>query len=184
MDDWKHKFDGTLKKILTIIESVVAVVVTVVLVAVLAVAVFRMLSEPTALLEEEYLAEFLHNMLNIVVGLEFVKLLMHVTPENVLEVLIMAVARHFVVGSGSASENLLNVVCIMLCITGTIAIRMLRMTDRDLDKAELKAKAEEARERAKQKAMKKAMDRLEGKENPAKEVPAEAQAEKEVQNQI
>ena len=52
-------------------------------------------------------------MMDIVIGLEFVKLLMHLTPGNILEVLTMALSRGIIVNHGSAVENLMSIACII-----------------------------------------------------------------------
>ena len=123
---WKHKFDRRLEKTMHLLESIIAAFAMIVLVYVMCVQMWEVVSHPSHLLEEHGINHFLHQMLTIVVGFEFVKLLMHVTPDNILEVMIMAVARHFVVGSGTALDVLLNVIAVMLCIGGIIFIRMVR----------------------------------------------------------
>ena len=123
---WKHRFDRRLEKTMHLLESIIAAFAMVVLVYVMCMQMWGVLSHPSHLLESEGLNHFLHELLTVVVGFEFVKLLMHVTPDNVLEVMIMAVARHFVVGSGSALDTLLNVIAVMLCIIGIIAVRAVQ----------------------------------------------------------
>ena len=70
----------------------------------------------------EYFADvnhMLHNLLTIVVGLEFVRMLIDTTPSNVLEVLTVAITRHVVL---SHDDPWSNVACIA-CIAGLFAIR-------------------------------------------------------------
>ena len=139
---WKHKFDRRLEKAMHLMESVIAAFAVIVLVYVLCVQMWEVISHPAHLLQDDGINHFLHEMLTIVVGFEFVKLLMHVTPDNILEVMIMAVARHFVVGSGSALDTLLNVVAVMLCIGSIIFIRELRERKRRMLEKEAHANAE------------------------------------------
>ena len=61
----------------------------------------------------------LHNLLTIVVGLEFVRMLIDTTPANILEVLTVAITRHVVL---SHDDPWSNVACIA-CIAGLFAIR-------------------------------------------------------------
>ncbi|MBQ1290126.1 MAG: transporter [Lachnospiraceae bacterium] len=62
---------------------------------------------------------FLERSLNLVIGIEFVRMLIKHTPGSVLEVLMFAIARHMVLDGGSAVENLLGVAA----IAGIFAIR-------------------------------------------------------------
>lgn len=52
--------------------------------------------------------------LDIVIGIEFIKMLAKHSPGSSLEVLLYAIARHLVVGHDSALENLLSVGAIAL----------------------------------------------------------------------
>ena len=61
----------------------------------------------------------LHNLLTIVVGLEFVRMLIDTTPANILEVLTVAITRHVIL---SHDDPWSNVACIA-CIAGLFAIR-------------------------------------------------------------
>jgi len=73
---------------------------------------------------------YLQNMLTIVVGLEFVRMLINLTPANTLEVLIVAIARQVIVDH---SEPLTNIACV-LCIGGLFAIRRFLISKKDLQK--------------------------------------------------
>ena len=57
---------------------------------------------------------FLERSLDIVIGIEFIKMLAKHSPGSSLEVLLYAIARHLVVGHDSALENLLSVGAIAL----------------------------------------------------------------------
>lgn len=57
---------------------------------------------------------FLERSLDIVIGIEFIKMLAKHSPGSSLEVLLYAIARHLVVGHDSALENLLRVGAIAL----------------------------------------------------------------------
>ena len=57
---------------------------------------------------------FLERALDIVIGIEFIKMLAKHSPGSSLEVLLYAIARHMVVGHESAVENLLSVGAIAL----------------------------------------------------------------------
>ena len=53
------------------------------------------------------------------VGLEFIRMLIDLTPANTLEVLIVAIARHVIL---SHDDPLSNLACV-ICIAGLFAIR-------------------------------------------------------------
>ena len=57
---------------------------------------------------------FLERSLDIVIGIEFIKMLAKHSPGSSLEVLLYAIARHMIVGHEPAVENLLSVVAIGL----------------------------------------------------------------------
>ena len=62
---------------------------------------------------------FLQNVLTIVVGLEFVRMLIDLTPANTIEVLIVAIARQVILTHNNPWANLASV----LCIAGLFATR-------------------------------------------------------------
>ena len=55
---------------------------------------------------------YLHQILTIVVGLEFVRMLIDLTPANTIEVLIVAIARHVILNHNNPWSNLACVICI------------------------------------------------------------------------
>ena len=67
----------------------------------------------------EETSHILHNLLTIVVGLEFVRMLIDTTPANILEVLTVAITRHVVLEHDDYWSNLACVAC----IAGLFAIR-------------------------------------------------------------
>ena len=114
MHEVKEKIDLVLEKMLIVLETIIALFAVVVLVGLLVMEIYHICTEPTVFLAgEDTVTEYLHEMLTIVVGLEFVKLLMHLTPANILEVLIMAISRGIIVSHGDAVENLLSILCIV-----------------------------------------------------------------------
>lgn len=58
--------------------------------------------------------DFLVHALDIVIGIEFVKMLAKHSPGSVLEVLLTAIARNMIVGHGDALQNLISVGAIAL----------------------------------------------------------------------
>ena len=65
------------------------------------------------------LSHILHSLLGIVVGLEFVRMLIDTTPSNIIEVLMLAITRHVVLSHEDPVSNLLSI----LCIAALFAVR-------------------------------------------------------------
>ena len=55
--------------------------------------------------------------MSLVVGVEFVKMLVKHTPDNVVEVLIFAISRHLIVYHLTMWEMLIGIVCIAVLFT-------------------------------------------------------------------
>lgn len=114
MHEMKEKIDKRIGRYLIILETAIAILTVFVMVCLLVEEIWLMFRYPSHLLEaENSVTTYLHHMLDIVIGLEFVKLLMHLTPGNILEVLTMALSRSIIVNHGSALENLLSIACII-----------------------------------------------------------------------
>ena len=112
MHEVKEKIDKVIEKILIIIETAIAIFSVLVLGGQLVELVRYIVTDPSAFLSgENAVTDYLHHMLNIVIGLEFIKLLLHLTPANILEVLTMAISRGIIVNHGSAIDNLLSIIC-------------------------------------------------------------------------
>ena len=111
-----HKVEHFFRRILHFIERVIAAVTVVVFLIALALELYQMLMVQGYLTD---LSTYLHNLLTIVVGLEFVSMLIPTTPANVLEVLTVAITRHVIL---SHDDYWSNVACIA-CIAGLFAIR-------------------------------------------------------------
>ena len=63
---------------------------------------------------EAEIRTFLERSLDIVIGIEFIKMLAKHSPGSSLEVLLYAIARHMIVGHEDAVQNLVSVVAIAL----------------------------------------------------------------------
>ena len=114
MHELKGKIDKKLSSVLMFLETLLAIFSVLVLVGLLVEHVWFVICNPDHLLgAENSVTTYLHHMMDIVIGLEFVKLLMHLTPGNILEVLTMALSRGIIVNHGSAVENLMSIACII-----------------------------------------------------------------------
>ena len=111
-----HKKTDWIHKVLHFLEWLIAIITLVVLVGMLGLEFYRMFTT------EGYFSTihtYLHNILTLVVGLEFVRMLLDMTPANTLEVLIVAIARQVII----THENPWSNVASVLCIAGLFAIR-------------------------------------------------------------
>ena len=111
-----HRVEHFFRHILHFFERVVASITLIVLIIALGFEVYTLIINPSHLTD---INEFLHNILTIVVGLEFVRMLIDTTPANILEVLTVAITRHVIL---SHDDYWSNLVCIA-CIAGLFAIR-------------------------------------------------------------
>ena len=113
MNEIKHKIDQLIEKFLILLETLIAIASMVVLVGLLVMEFGHIFTDLSFFHKDDAVSHFLHEILSIVIGLEFVKLLMHLTPANILEVLTMAIARGIIVNHGTAVDNLLSIACII-----------------------------------------------------------------------
>ena len=109
--------DYTLRWLLHYIERIIAVMTILALLGALGVEIYHMIASGAAYFAD--VETMLHHILNIVVGLEVVRMLIDTTPANILEVLTVAITRHVVL---SHDDPWSNVACIA-CIAGLFAIR-------------------------------------------------------------
>lgn len=117
----EHLFRHTLH----ILEQVVAGIIIVALVIALGEEVWKVF------IQRAYVGElnaFLHHVLTIVVGLEFVRMIIDTTPASILEVLTVAITRHVILSHDDPWSNL---ACIA-CIAGLFAIRRFLIRHEEL----------------------------------------------------
>ena len=105
------------RRALHFIERFIAILTILALLGALVVEICTMITSGTAYFAD--VNHMLHNLLTIVVGLEFVRMLIDTTPANILEVLTVAITRHVVLSHDDPWSNL---ACIA-CIAGLFAIR-------------------------------------------------------------
>ena len=111
-----HKVEHIFRRILHTLERIVAAITLIALLAALGLEIFRCVTN------FEYFSDIGHvldNILTIVVGLEFVRMLIDTTPANILEVLTVAITRHVILSHDNALSNLASIAC----IAGLFAIR-------------------------------------------------------------
>lgn len=134
-DNFHHhvgKIEHIYRKILHTLELVIAGVTIIGLVAVLIYTVVQAFYTPTIFQDTNH---FLHSVLTVVVGLEFVRMLIDMTPANTIEVLIMATARYIIMNHENPTTLLVGV----LCVGGLFAVRrfLIPRSDLTLDMVEI-----------------------------------------------
>jgi uncharacterized membrane protein (DUF373 family) len=112
-----QKVERVFRKILHWLEGIIAAITLIVMVAMIFQEVYYMLTDTATYFSS--LSTFLHSFLNILVGLEFVRMLIDLTPGNTIEVLIVALARQVII----SHEDPISNVCCVLCIAGLFATR-------------------------------------------------------------
>ena len=122
-----NKFNKFFYVLVHVLEYLIAVLTIVVLLGLLAFEVYKMFTVSGYFATAD---TYLKNILTIVVGLEFVRMLINLTPANTLEVLIVAIARQVIINHESA---LSNIVCV-ICIGGLFAIRKFLISKSDYKK--------------------------------------------------
>ena len=112
-----RRVEHIFRRALHVMEQIIAAITVIALLGALGLELYHMFTTG-----REYFADvshMLHNLLTIVVGLEFVRMLIDTTPANLLEVLTVAITRHVVL---SHDDPWSNMACIA-CIAGLFAIR-------------------------------------------------------------
>lgn len=121
----QKKLERIIHKTVHILEFIIAIITMVVLVGLLVYEIYRMFTT------DGYFSDaniYLHHILTLVVGLEFVRMLINMTPANTLEVLIVAISRQVIVNH---DNWLSNIVCV-ICIGGLFAIRRYLIPKADM----------------------------------------------------
>ena len=111
-----HRVEHVFRRILHTIERIIAAVTLIILMICLGFEIYKMVLDVSYLTD---ISNYLHNVLTIVVGLEFVRMLIDTTPASILEVLTVAITRHVILSHDDPWSNL---ICIT-CIAGLFAIR-------------------------------------------------------------
>ena len=120
-----HRLEHIFRRILHWIERAVAFITIVVMLVALAVELYTMITTKGYLSD---ISNYLHNVLTIVVGLEFVRMLIDTTPASILEVLTVAITRHVILSHDDPWSNLACVAC----IAGLFAIRRFLVRRKEL----------------------------------------------------
>lgn len=119
------KTDTFIHKVVHIIEVVIAVLTLIVMIGLMGFELYKMFTVSGYF---DTASTYLHHVLTIVVGLEFVRMLINMTPANTLEVIIVAISRQVIVNHDNALSNIACVVC----IAGLFAIKRFLIPKEDM----------------------------------------------------
>lgn len=111
-----HRVEHFFRRVLHFVERVIASITVIALLVALGIEVYSMFTAADYFSDPSHM---LHNLLTIVVGLEFVRMLIDATPANILEVLIIAITRHVIL----EHDDPWSLVCCIACIAALFAIR-------------------------------------------------------------
>jgi len=117
LDKHDHRVEHFFRRVLHNIERIIAAVTLIVLLIALGWELYKITDLGMAYFSD--IGNYLHNVLTIVVGLEFVRMLIDTTPASILEVLTVAITRHVVL----SHDDPWSIVACIACIAGLFAIR-------------------------------------------------------------
>lgn len=132
IDHLHNKSADFIHRMLHVIEKVIAFMTLAVLIGMLLVEAYKLVADVNKMFTVPAyfisLDSYLHNILTIVVGLEFVRMLLDMTPANTIEVLIVAISRHVILSHDNALSNVASI----LCIAGLFATRRFLIPKREM----------------------------------------------------
>lgn len=108
-----NKISHIIFKFVQAFEVVVSLIIAIVVVFMLYNLIVSILKTDILAMNSAEFSSFLSSALTLVVGLEFVKLLCQHTPENLIDVLLLAISRQIVVEHHETFSLLLGILSIM-----------------------------------------------------------------------
>ena len=111
-----HRIEHIFRRILHWIERGIAAITIIVMLITLGMEIYQMVTVPGYVTD---VTNYLHNVLTIVVGLEFVRMLIDTTPASILEVLTVAITRNVILNH----NDYISIAVCVACIGGLFAIR-------------------------------------------------------------
>lgn len=110
----KRKLNEIIYTISRYTEIVLSAVMLLVIIILIIPMIYNFVSIPLLDITPEQFTQFLGNALTLLIGVEFVKMLAKHTAENLLEVLMFAIARQMVVEHLNMTETLIGVIAIAI----------------------------------------------------------------------
>lgn len=108
----KRKLNEIIYTVSRYTEIVLSAVMLLVIITLIVPMIYNFVSIPLLDITPNQFTQFLGNALTLLIGVEFVKMLAKHTAENLLEVLMFAIARQMVVEHLNMTETLIGVIAI------------------------------------------------------------------------
>lgn len=113
----KRKLNEIIYTVSRYTEIVLSAVMLLVIITLIIPMIYNFVSIPLLDITPNQFTQFLGNALTLLIGVEFVKMLAKHTAENLLEVLMFAIARQMVVEHLNMTETLIGVIAIGIIFT-------------------------------------------------------------------
>lgn len=111
-----RRIEHFFRNVLHFVELLIAALTILVILAAIGYEIYQMCVVPGYVF---HVNNYLHSALTIVVGLEFVRMIIDTTPANILEVLTVAITRHVILNH----DNPWSTLACTVCIAGLFSIR-------------------------------------------------------------
>lgn len=110
----KNKLNELIYTISRYTEIALSAIMLVVIIVLIIPMIYNFISIPLLSIEASQFTEFLGNILTLIIGVEFVKMLAKHTAENLLEVLMFAIARQMIVEHLNMIDTLIGIISIAI----------------------------------------------------------------------
>ena len=111
-----HRIEHFFRRVLHWIERGIAILTIIVMLVALGFEIYKMCTVAGYITD---VSAYLHSVLTVVVGLEFVRMLIDTTPASILEVLTVAITRSVILNH----DDYISIFVCVICIAGLFAIR-------------------------------------------------------------
>jgi len=109
----KNKLNELIYTISRYTEIALSAIMLVVIIVLIIPMIYNFISIPLSIKASQF-TEFLGNILTLIIGVEFVKMLAKHTAENLLEVLMFAIARQMIVEHLNMIDTLIGIISIAI----------------------------------------------------------------------
>ena len=110
----KNKLNELIYTISRYTEIALSAIMLVVIIVLIIPMIYNFISIPLLSIKASQFTEFLGNILTLIIGVEFVKILAKHTAENLLEVLMFAIARQMIVEHLNMIDTLIGIISIAI----------------------------------------------------------------------
>lgn len=124
----KNKLNELIYTISRYTEIALSAIMLVVIIVLIIPMIYNFISIPLLSIKASQFTEFLGNILTLIIGVEFVKMLAKHTAENLLEVLMFAIARQMIVEHLDMIDTLIGIISIAI-IFAVRKYLLLKSTD-------------------------------------------------------